>query len=57
MATLFTNNGDPDQVLHSVASDLCLLCLLITLLVVPRLKWVKKTITLAMLKPAYSMHL
>ena len=36
MAELFANSGDPDQMLHSVASDLGLHCLLITLL-----QWVK----------------
>ena len=32
MAELFANSGDPDQTLHSVASDLGLHCLPITLL-------------------------
>ena len=32
MAKLFANSGDPDQMLHSVASDLGLHCLPITLL-------------------------
>ena len=40
MAKLFANSGDPDQMLHSVASDLGLHCLQITLLRVSRLKWV-----------------
>ena len=37
MATLFTNIGDPDQMLHIVASDLGLPCLPITLFGVSRL--------------------
>ena len=41
MAKLFANSGDPDQTLRSMASDLGLHCLLITLLRVSRLKWVK----------------
>ena len=41
MAKLFTNSGDPEQKLHSVASDLGLHCLPITLLLVSRLQWVK----------------
>ena len=41
MAKLFANSGDPDQTLHSVASDLGLHCLSITLLGVSRLQWVK----------------
>ena len=32
MAKLFANSGDPDQTPHSVASDLGLHCLSITLL-------------------------
>ena len=32
MAKLFANSGDPDQMLHSAASDLVLHCLPITLL-------------------------
>ena len=39
MIELFANSGDPDQ-MHSVASDLGLHCLSITLLVVSRLQWV-----------------
>ena len=31
MAKLFANSGDPDQMPHSVASDLVLHCLSITL--------------------------
>ena len=34
MAKLFTNSGDPDQIPHSVTSDLGLHCLPITLLLV-----------------------
>ena len=41
MAKLFANSGDPDQMPHSVASDLGLHCLPITLLRVSRLQWVK----------------
>ena len=37
MAELFANSGDPDQTLHSVASDLGLHCLSVTLLGVSRL--------------------
>ena len=36
---VFANSGDPDQMPHSVASDLGLHCLLINLLGVSRLKW------------------
>ena len=42
MAKLFANSGDPDQMLHSAASDLGLHCLLITLLRVSSLQWVKQ---------------
>ena len=41
MAELFANSGDPDQMPHSVASDLCLYCLPITLLGVSRLQRAK----------------
>ena len=41
MVKLFANSGDPDQALHSAASDLGLHCLLSTLLQVSRLQWVK----------------
>ena len=40
MAKLFAISGNPDQMLHSVVSDLGLHCLPITLLLVSRLKWV-----------------
>ena len=40
MAKLFTNSGDPDQTPHSVASDLGMHCLPLTLLGVSRLQWV-----------------
>ena len=40
MAKPFANSGDPDQILHSVVSDLGLLHLSITLLRVSRLEWV-----------------
>ena len=42
MVELFANSGDPDQMLHSAASDLGLHCLAITLLGVSILQWVKK---------------
>ena len=41
MAEPFANSGDPDQMPHSVASDLGLHCLPIILLGVSRLQWVK----------------
>ena len=41
MAKLFANSGDPDQMLHSAASDLGLHCLPSTLLRVSGLQWVK----------------
>ena len=41
MVELFASSGDPDQMLHSVASDLGLHCLQITLYGVSRLQWVK----------------
>ena len=41
MAKLFANSEDPDQTPRSVASDLGLRCLSITLLRVSRLQWVK----------------
>ena len=41
MVALFANSGDPDQTLHSAASDLGLHCLPNTLLGVSRLQWVK----------------
>ena len=40
MAELFANSGIPDQMSRSVASDLGLHCLLVTLLRVSRLQWV-----------------
>ena len=40
MVEKFANSGDPDQTLHSVASDLGLYSLPITLLGVSRLQWV-----------------
>ena len=40
MAKLFANSGDLDRMSHSVASDLGLKCLPITLLRVSRVKWV-----------------
>ena len=41
MVELFANSGDPDQMLHSAASDLGLHCLPVTLLGISRLQWVK----------------
>ena len=41
MAELFANSRDPDQMPHSVASDLGLHCLPFTLLGVSRLHWVR----------------
>ena len=41
MVELFANSGDPDQMPHSMASDLGLHCLPITLLGVSRLQWIK----------------
>ena len=46
MAELFANSGDPDQMPHSVASDVGLHFLPITLLWVSRLQWVNKMSTL-----------
>ena len=40
MVELFANSEDPDQMPHSVASDLGLHCLPNTLLGVSRLQWV-----------------
>ena len=40
MANIFANSGDPDQMPHSVVSDLSLHCLPLTLLGVSRLKWI-----------------
>ena len=42
MAKLLANSGDPDQTLHSAASDLGLHCLPVALLWVSQLQWVKK---------------
>ena len=41
MVELFANSGDPDQMLHSAASDLDLHCLPVTCLGVSSLQWVK----------------
>ena len=46
MVELFANSGDPDQTPRSVAFDLGLHCLPVTLLKVSRLKWVKGTISI-----------
>ena len=40
MVEVFANSGDPDQMPYSVASDLGLHCLSVTLLGVSRLQWV-----------------
>ena len=53
MAEVFANSEDPDQTPYSVAADLGLHCLPITLLQVSRLQWVNKSFLL----PAYSMCL
>ena len=42
MAKIFANSEDPDQMPHSVASDLGLHCLPIIFLGVSRLQWVKR---------------
>ena len=41
MVELFANSGDPDQMLHSAASDQGLHCLPVTHLGVSSLQWVK----------------
>ena len=46
MAKLFANSGDPDQTLHSEASDQGLHCLQITLSGVFRLQWVSRNTSL-----------
>ena len=46
MAKLFANSGDLNQMTHSVASDLSLHCLPITILGLSRLKWVKTVVLL-----------
>ena len=42
MVELFANSGDPDQTLHSVASDLGMHCLSVTRLGVSSLQWIKQ---------------
>ena len=44
MAKHFANSEDPDQMPHSVASDLGLHCLPVTLLGVSRLQWVNNSL-------------
>ena len=44
MVELFANSGDPDQIPPSMASDLGLHCLPVTLLGVSRLQWVNVTV-------------
>ena len=46
MVALFANSGDPDQMLHSAASDLDLHCLPITRFGVSRLQWIKNQLIL-----------
>ena len=46
MAKLFANSGDPDQMPHTVASDLGLHCLPITLLRAPDYNRLKEKVTL-----------
>ena len=50
MVQLFANSGDPDQMPHSVASDLGLHCLPINLLGVFRLQWVNTRLGLNLRK-------
>ena len=45
MAKLFANSRDPDQTPHSVASDLGLHCLPVTLLGISSLQWVNSFVT------------
>ena len=45
MVELFANRGDPDQMPHSVVSDLGLHCLPVTRLGVVSLQWVKEAVT------------
>ena len=42
MVELFVNSGDPDQMPHSVVSDLGLHCLPVTCLGVSSLQWVNR---------------
>ena len=51
MVEQFANSGDPDQMLHSAASDLGLHCLPVTLLGVSRLQWVNIEYRIIMKKP------
>ena len=44
MVELYANIGDPDQMPCSVASDLGMLSLPVTLLGVSRLQWIKGTV-------------
>ena len=46
MVELLANSGDPDQMSLSVASDLALHCLPVTLLGVSRLQWVNVPLAL-----------
>ena len=47
---LFANNGDPDQMPHSAASDLDLQCLQITLQGVSRLQWINMFVEMYLVK-------
>ena len=49
LAKPFVNSGDPDQMQHSAASDVCLHCLPITLLGISRLQWVNRVFALFLL--------
>ena len=56
MIELFANSVNPDQRPHSVASDLGLHCLPITLLGVCRLQWVKPGLRVYMSFSLYVLH-
>ena len=53
MATLFANNGDSHKTSLSVASDLGLYCLPITLLWVSRLQWVNGPVKIILVMMSY----
>ena len=57
MAEAFANSEDPDQMPHSVASDLGLHCLPVTLLGVSRLQYIKFNIHMAIPWPSYPVLL
>ena len=56
MVELFANSGDPNQMPHSVVSDLGLHCLPVTFLGVSRLKWINANVQIG-LHAAYSYSL